>query len=255
MITALVTNDDGIDSPGLHALARATLEALGGDVKVIVAAPSWDSSGASASLTGVRHDGRILVEPKELPDLDAEAFAVDAAPAMIAVTALRGGFGPVPDLVLSGANRGRNTGHAVLHSGTVGAALTAVQLGASGLAVSVDAAEPVSWSTACSVAVPVIRWLAATRPQVTINLNVPDVAPEAVAGLRHAPLAAVGAVQTNVTETGKGYVQLTFDELDTEPAPDSDAHLLREGWAVLTAIDAITEVPAGILPGFADLAG
>lgn len=254
MITALITNDDGIDSPGLHALARATVKALGDDVKVIVAAPSWDSSGASASLTGVRHDGRILVEPRELPGCDAEAFAVDAAPAMIAVTALRGGFGPVPDLVMSGANRGRNTGHAVLHSGTVGAVFTAVQLGASGLAVSVDAAEPVSWDTACSVAAPVISWLAATRPGVTINLNVPDVQPDEVAGLRHAPLAAVGAVQTNVTETGQGYVRLTFEELDTEPAPDSDADLLQRGWAVLTAIEAITEVPTSTLKGFAELA-
>lgn len=254
MITALITNDDGIDSPGLHALARAAIEALGDDVKVIVAAPSWDSSGASASLTGVRHDGRILIEPREVPDLDAEAFAVDAAPAMIAVTALHGGFGPAPDLVLSGANRGRNTGHAVLHSGTVGAALTAVQLGASGLAVSVDSAAPVSWSTACEVAAPVISWLAATRPPVTINLNVPDVTPDAVCGLRHAPLAAVGAVQTNVTETGQGYVQLTFDELDTAPGQDSDADLLRRGFAVLTAIEAITEVPVTELPGFAELA-
>jgi 5'-nucleotidase len=235
---ALITNDDGIDSPGLVTLAEAALAA---GLDITVAAPSWDTSGASASLTGVRQDGRLIVERRQLPGLDVAAFSVEGAPAMIAVTALRGGFGAVPDIVLSGVNRGRNTGHAVLHSGTVGAALTGVNYCAGGLAVSIDAASPRWWATAGRVAVPVIAWLAEHRPGYTINLNVPDVAAEDLAGVRTAPLAAMGAVQTNVTEVGAGYVQLTFDPLPHRPDPGTDAALLGDRWAVLTAIEAITE--------------
>ena len=251
MTAVLITNDDGIDSPGLVALASAALEA---GLEVTVAAPSWDSSGASASLTGVRRDGRLLVEARELDGLDVPAFAVEAAPALIALTALRGGFGVVPELVLSGINRGRNTGHAVLHSGTVGAPLTGMNDGASGLAVSIDSSEVRHWDTAAAVAVPVIRWVDACRPPAVINLNVPDLPLDELAGICEAPLAAVGAVQTSVTDVTDGYVQLTFGELITEPEPGTDAHALAEGWAVVTAIRSLVAASSESVPGL-DRAG
>src|SRR5947209_10702198 len=116
---ALVTNDDGVDSPGIRALAAVAVRS---GLDVVVAAPSWNSTGASASLTAVEKDGRFLVEDRtfdELPDLPV--FAVEGAPAFIVRAAVRGAFGDPPDIVLSGINWGTNTGHAVLHSGTVGA--------------------------------------------------------------------------------------------------------------------------------------
>lgn len=67
MPRALVTNDDGIDSAGLHALALAAREA---GLEVIVAAPAEQASGASAALTAVRHEGRTVVERREVPGLD-----------------------------------------------------------------------------------------------------------------------------------------------------------------------------------------
>lgn len=246
MTTALITNDDGIDSPGLVALAAAAHQE---GLDVLVAAPSWDSSGASASLTGVRDDGRLVVEDRELRGVDGPTFAVDASPALISLTALRGGFGPIPDIVLSGVNRGRNTGHAVLHSGTVGAALTAANDGVCGLAVSIDAADPRHWTTAIVHARHVLRWVLAHRPTVVINLNVPDLAAEEVRGLRTAPLARVGAVQTNVTDVREGYIQLTFDELETRPEVGTDAALLAEGWAVVSAIDPLDTAAVERLDG------
>lgn len=243
MTSALITNDDGIDSPGIVALASAAVQA---GLDVLVAAPSWDSSGASASLTGVRDDDRLIIERRELPGIDGPTYAVEASPALIALTALRGGFDVVPDIVLSGVNRGRNTGHAVLHSGTVGATLTAANDGVCGLAVSIDAAAPVHWNTAVAHAVAVLRWIAENEPHTVINLNVPDLPLDEVAGLRHAPLAAVGAVQTNVTDVREGYVQLTFGELETGPAKGTDAALLAEGWAVVTAIEPIGTAQVGL---------
>jgi 5'-nucleotidase len=73
-VLALITNDDGIASPGIRTLTRAALDT---GLAVIVAAPSWDSSGASASLTSVEQDGRLLLEPWVLEGLeDVDAYAV-----------------------------------------------------------------------------------------------------------------------------------------------------------------------------------
>ena len=127
-VRILVTNDDGIDSPGLHALAAAAAD-FG---TVMIAAPAVESSGTSAGLTAARDDRRVAVEERD------GGLAVAAHPGLIALIACHGGFGPAPDVVLSGVNRGANVGRAVLHSGTVGAALTASVNGARALAVSLD---------------------------------------------------------------------------------------------------------------------
>ncbi len=242
---ALITNDDGIDSPGLYALADAARQA---GLDVTVAAPSWDSSGASSALTGVRNDGRLAIESRAVDGLAEPCFALEAAPALIALVAMRGGLGPVPDLVLSGINRGRNTGHAILHSGTVGAVLTGVNHGASGMAVSLDADQPEHFSTAAALATPLICWLASHRPGAAINLNVPDRPAAEIAGIQQAPLASIGAVQTNVTDTGEGYVEMTYEAVATPPEPGSDADLLARGWAVVTPLIALTEATGLDLP-------
>src|SRR3546814_363297 len=173
---ALITNDDGIESPGLATLAQAATAA---GLEVLVAAPSWNSSGASSSLTGVERDGRLLSKRIVLASADIAAHAVDAAPAMITVVALRGAFGAPPEIVLSGINCGRNTGHAVLHSGTVGAVLTGANHGANGLAVSIDSDQPEHWDTAGQVALEAIGRTAKAKPGGGLQANVPTVAPRA----------------------------------------------------------------------------
>ena len=82
---------------------------------------------------------RAVVEGAEA----VEAYGLDASPALSVIAGALGAVGPKPDLVLSGINHGVNVGRSVLHSGTVGAALTASQLGISALAVSLRAgADP-----------------------------------------------------------------------------------------------------------------
>jgi 5'-nucleotidase len=133
----LITNDDGVEAPGIAALAAAAARA-GHDV--VVAAPPKEASGSSAAITSVEERGRVVVERRSLPGLpDVTAYAVAGSPGFIAILGLGGGFGPGPDVVLSGVNRGANAGHAVLHSGTVGAAITAAQAGpCRAMAVSLD---------------------------------------------------------------------------------------------------------------------
>ncbi|MFW3171252.1 5'/3'-nucleotidase SurE [Geodermatophilus sp. CPCC 206100] len=236
----LVTNDDGIDGPGLHLLARVAVEA---GCEVVIAAPSTEYSGSSAALTAVGDDGRLVVHERTLPRVDARrALAVEASPAFIVFAGVHDAFGPRPDLVLSGINRGPNAGNLVLHSGTVGAALTAAAHGVPGLALSLAGLAPTHWDTAEEVARRALRWVLAHSPGAAVlNVNAPDVAPDRLRGLRPARLSSVGAVQAEAGEVGEGFVTLTFREVGEDPAPDSDVALLREGWAPVTALRAPCE--------------
>lgn len=236
----LVTNDDGVASPGLVALARVAVRA-GHDV--VVAAPSWDSSGASASLTSVERDGRFLAEERSLDELGpVPVYAVEASPAFIVMTAARGAFGPPPELVLSGVNLGANCGHAVLHSGTVGAALTASTYGCAAMAVSIQSqGEVVHWATATAVAATVFPRLDEATTPAVLNLNVPNRPLDAVRGVRRAQLAAVGAVQATVTEEDGGYRRIGYRAVEADDRPGTDVTLLAAGYATLTPLLAVCE--------------
>ena len=249
---ALVTNDDGIDSPGLHALARV---ASSHGLDVLVAAPHAERSGSSASLAGLQSQGRLLVDRRQLPDLDEiTTFSVEATPAYIAWAAIRGAFHAPVDVVLSGINRGPNTGHAVLHSGTVGAALTAQAHGLPALAVSVNAADPKHWDTAASVASRALGWLLKqpTDDPTVLNVNLPDIPSDALRGLVRAPLATFGAVQADIGEIGEGFVTMTFSDVDVSTEPGTDAGLQTEGWATVTPLLIPSEATHVSLDGLVD---
>lgn len=243
---ALITNDDGIESPGLAVLAQVALDA---GYEVTVAAPWQEYSGASASLLGVEHDGRLVVEATAAPGLPdgIRSLAVHGSPALIAFLAAHDAFGPRPDVVLSGVNRGSNTGHAVIHSGTVGAALSAMTHGIHGIAVSNASADPQHWATAGLVAAHGLHWLT-DQPagNGVLNMNVPDLPPEELRGIRSAPLAEFGAVQAQVEETDdedggsdqERRYTVTYSEIDPTQDAESDAGLLAAGWATMTLIQA-----------------
>ncbi|KAB1907065.1 5'/3'-nucleotidase SurE [Micromonospora tulbaghiae] len=264
----LVTNDDGVHAPGIRALARAAYER---GLDVVVAAPEAEASGMSAALSAVTEDGRLVFRETELDGLpDVPAYAVAASPAYIAVLAGLGVFGPVPDLLLSGINRGANAGHAVLHSGTVGAALTAGNNGIRALAVSLDVLTPAAasagsggaaiavldsvddesrhWSTAAELAATLLPWLAAADPGTVLNLNVPDLPADQVAGLRQATLAPFGQVQVSVAERGEGFVRTAVEENAVRAVPGTDIAWLAEGYAAVTAIRALGHLPDVELP-------
>lgn len=224
-----MTNDDGITSPGLHALATA---ATALDAEVMVVAPSSDQSGTGAGIRPLHSPGSMAFQSVALPGLDAvPAYSVDCPPALAVLSAVLGGHGLRPDLVLSGINIGLNLGVAVLHSGTVGAALTATNLGLPALAVSMDAGSRPNWATATAVAEAAARWLSATRIPVVLNVNVPDLAVDDLAGVRSATLSRFSGV---LTET-----DLLEGASDLEP--DSDASLVRRGFATITVLHGLRE--------------
>ena len=126
----LVTNDDGIDSDGLHELARALVDL--GDVTVV--APDAEYSGAGASL-GAMHLIRPEVHDAHIDGVD-RAWSVSGPPGLCVIYSRLGLFGDPFDLVVAGINPGMNVGRSVYHSGTVGAALTARNGKITGIAVS-----------------------------------------------------------------------------------------------------------------------
>src|SRR3954470_12918473 len=139
----LVTNDDGVRAPGIAVLALALSEA---GYDVVIAGPLSDRSGAGASIGPVHMGEGLALEEVELPDVPGvPCFGIDGPPALAVIAALLAAFGEPPPIVASGINPGCNTGPSVLHSGTVGAALTAANFGVSGFAVRLDISEPMHW--------------------------------------------------------------------------------------------------------------
>lgn len=249
----LVTNDDGIDSPGLTVLANVA-QAAGHEV--IVAAPNRQYSGYGAALSaddadeaagypdGAHEDHGLLTSEGRPPGVDdrVESIAVHASPALIAYAAGLGAFGPRPDLVLSGINLGPNIGPALVHSGTVGAAMSAAAQGIPALAASISSPRPENWDTAYPVIETALDWLT-THPQDgrVLNINIPDLPLAQVKGLQQVELATFGTVPDTVDRSVR---HILFGHRDPDPeAPatfpeGTDVYELMQGWATVSLIRA-----------------
>jgi 5'-nucleotidase len=265
-VRVLVTNDDGVHAPGLAAITRALArwaEGVEGRPEVVVVAPLANHSGASAAVgTAYERESisylRVRIEGAE----GIPTYGVDAPPALAVLVGALGGFGPRPDMVVSGINLGVNVGRSVLHSGTVGATLTGAQLGLRGLAVSLRAGfPPEQWSTASTIAVALLPALCAAPPRTVLNLNVPSLPMEELRGVRRARIstsgivkraagdaaAAVGdAVPGGIPEVGEIRLTLgtaipTLGRVDESEDPEDDAALIAAGYASITPIVGVRE--------------
>ena len=178
----LVTNDDGIDSIGLHVLARA-MRPFG---EVVIAAPDEEYSGYGAAV------GSLLIMNPDVRrchvDGVDESWSITAPPALCVMFGRMGIFGAI-DLVVAGINPGANVGRSIYHSGTVGACLTARNGGISGVAVSQsvdqfgvegqgweDALADQQWEGAADIAALMVSELVNDLPvdPVVLNINVPN---------------------------------------------------------------------------------
>jgi 5'-nucleotidase len=244
----LVTNDDGIDSPGFAPLVAAVVSA-GHDV--VAAPPQTDMSGQGAAIGRLHVDRSIDVEERELPGLPGvPCHAVAGPPALCVIAAHLGAFGPAPDAVVSGINPGPNTGGAVLHSGTVGAALTAANFGFSGLAVSMGTGDVLHWDTAAELSVPCLEWLLEQPPRTVLNLNAPNLPIGDVLGVRWGELATFGSVRTALIESQGGRLQMELVGRRDEHPEHTDAGLVDRGYASLTLLTGILAAPPA--PALAD---
>jgi 5'-nucleotidase len=241
-VRLLLTNDDGIRSPGLHALIE---RAVAAGHEVLVAAPLEDYSGWGAALGPLHVTGSIVYEVCDLEHIaPCAAFGVDGPPALAVMAACLGAFGPPPEVVVSGINPGANTGQAVIHSGTVGAALTGLHFDIPGVAISLalgasdgsQSAPRRHWDTAATAAMSVLHWLAAgAGPAVVLNVNVPNVAAHRLRGACAAGLASAGIVQAVATDAGPGRITIEVPP-HRVPEPGSDWAVLEEGFVAVTPL-------------------
>jgi 5'-nucleotidase len=243
-VRILVTNDDGVDSEGIHALAAALVDD-GHDVLVV--APTDDRSGAGAAIGRLHGGGPPPVERRvwdELPDLSVHA--IDAPPATAVFAACLGAFGDLPDLVASGVNPGANTGHLVLHSGTVGATLTAAGYGIPGIAVSIEWSQSgdYHWATAARAAAAAVDWVAKPDhgPRV-LNINVPNVPVPELRGVREAELAPAGEVWIASADVSSGDLRLEITGR-ADAAPGTDVAIVNDGFVSVTPLMSIARGPA-----------
>ena len=235
-VRVLVTNDDGIDAPGIAHLAHA----LAKEFDVTVAAPAKDSSGMG---TGIgRFDPKAGIPLRRVDIGLPRAYAIDGPPGLAVMAAALGAFGDPFQLVVSGINAGINTGQSVIHSGTVGAALTARTFGSHGLAMSIEPSDPWQWDTASEIAVAVSRWITSTtRDPTAFSVNVPGVAIDEVLGLRCAELDRFGYFRVAIADEGgqKLEFELASDD-DRESSPGCDTWFIRNRYATITELGKLT---------------
>jgi 5'-nucleotidase len=233
-VRVLVTNDDGIAAPGIEALARAVAAS---GVETLAVAPIDERSGAGAAIGTLSQAMDVRFERRPWAGLaDVEAIGLDGPPALCVICTRLGAFGDPPDLVVSGINPGLNTGRAILHSGTVGAALTAANHGISGLAVSIAGSDPQHWETAAELAVHALDWLRDAPLRTVLNLNVPDVPIDEVRGACWATPAALGEWHAVVSEVGGDRLRLGLRRTEVDLPPDSDTALVAAGYAAVTLL-------------------
>ena len=169
----LLSNDDGVYAPGIHALAKE-LSSLG-ELKVV--APDRNRSAASNSLT--------LTLPLKIKPLENGFFSVDGTPTDCVHLALTGFLQPQPDIVVSGINDGGNLGDDVLYSGTVAAAMEGRFLGLPAIAVSVVGENIKHFDTAAVITNRIIKRLRTHQlsGQTILNINVPDLPLDQIRGI------------------------------------------------------------------------
>jgi 5'-nucleotidase len=233
----LITNDDGIHSDGLDVCAEIA-RVLSEDVWVV--APEFDQSGVSHSLS--------LNDPLRLRAIEERRFAVKGTPTDCVIMGARHLMQEKePDLVLSGVNRGRNTGEDVIYSGTVAGAVEGTILGIPSFALSqayrARAGTPPHWDTAVRFAPDIIkRVLAAGIPgDVLININFPDCPASDVKGIAVTTQGRnrQDRLQIDARQDGRGnaYYWIAYVRGRAMPPPDgSDITALAQNRIAVTPL-------------------
>lgn len=233
----LVTNDDGINAPGLLTLAREMKKL--GRVSVLAPDHNWSSSGHV----------KTLHRPLRVKDVELEegikALASDGAPSDCVALAVLGLIDEV-DLVVSGINPNANLGHDVTYSGTVTAAMEAVIWKIPGLAVSVDAAEDhfgkLDYQPSAAFACRMAKLLLEGKlPQdVVYNLNVPALPGEEIKGIqvtRQGLREYRDVLVTREDPRGTPYYWIGGEPPTGAPDKGTDIGALAMGYASLTPLD------------------
>jgi 5'-nucleotidase len=223
----LVTNDDGYRSEGIRALVGA-LAPFG---EVTIVAPIQEASAVGHGLT--------LRQPLRLDAIAERVFAVDGTPTDCVNLAVTQVFKGLPDLIVSGINKGWNLGDDVTYSGTVAGALEAALLGVPGIAVSLRATRgeydfgPAAQVTA-AVADAILRVPLPSR--TFLNINLPKGQPKGYRVTVQAKRNHVTSVAERHDPKGRAYYWIEEGEDEWLPHDRSDYQAVRDGYVSLTPL-------------------
>jgi 5'-nucleotidase len=229
MPSILVTNDDGVSSAGIHALAAA-LKPLG-DITIV--APTQEASAIGHALT--------LRRPLRIEDHGPGVYAVDGTPTDCVNLGVEIVLKHMPDLVVSGINKGWNLGDDVTYSGTVAGAMEAALLGIPALAVSLKRTPTFDFSFAAEAAAQVARAvLAGDWPARTfLNINVNTGQPKGFRVTTQARRNHVTKIDSRLDPRGQPYYWIEEALDDWHPhGGRSDYEAVMEGYVSVTPLQA-----------------
>jgi 5'-nucleotidase len=223
-LRVLLTNDDGISSPGLLALARAMSRVA----TIFVVAPEHERSAASHAIT-LHKPLRATRSP--LAGMDVPAWATNGTPADCVVLALLDLLAQPPDVVISGINAGANLGMDLVYSGTVSGAVEAALFGIAAIAISVAAFRDIHWEPAADFAALLVRQVAshALPADTFLNVNLPNCAAGGIDGVeitRQSARRYVSRIEKRSDPRGRDYYWLT-GSIDSEDSPAG-----TDAWAI-----------------------
>jgi 5'-nucleotidase len=237
----LITNDDGINAPGLKLAEEIAQAVAGPSGEIWVVAPDNERSGASHAIS--------YTSPMRVTRLGERRFSVDGYPADCALVGLHGVLKETPpDLVISGVNRGHNVAEDLVYSGTVGAAMEAALAGRPAIAMSqfyrvgAPGAPEDVWESARAHGVEAVERVLG-MPQkrgVFYNVNFPAVHADAVKGMTVCPhglrTEATFAVVPYTAPNGREFQFLRHTTANASAPEGSDARLCLDGWVTITPI-------------------
>jgi 5'-nucleotidase len=238
----LVTNDDGVHSDGIHALAAALARL--GDVTVV--APHIEASAIGHALT--------LRRPLRMERLRERVYEVDGTPTDCVNIAITQIFKGRPDLIVSGINKGYNLGDDVTYSGTVAGAFEGALLGVASIAVSLERSEGAydfSHAAAAAAAMADAVLERGLPAQSFLNINVPKGRPRGTRVTVQGKRNHVTVVAERIDPRGRAYYWIEEGENHWEPHDRSDFQAVRDGYVSvtplqpdLTAHDAVPAIEA-----------
>ena len=242
----LITNDDGINAPGLEVLTEIATAIAGPGGEVWTVAPAFEQSGVGHCIS--------YTHPMMIAKLGPRRFAAEGSPADCVLAAIYDVLqGARPDLVLSGVNRGNNAAENVLYSGTIGGAMEAALQGIPAIALSqfmgpetdglADPFEAARTHGAAVVRALLDRGIWTGDDYRTFyNVNFPPLPAAAVKGTRVAPQGfrrdTSFAVEPHISPSGRKFLWIKGGPQHTPTLPGSDAAVNLEGYIAVTPMRA-----------------
>jgi 5'-nucleotidase len=230
----LLTNDDGVASPGLLALTRAMKNVA----ETFVVAPVEERSAASHAITIHKP---LRVTPAVVGDTGVAAWATNGTPADCIVLGLLDLLASPPDVVISGINVGANLGMDLIYSGTVSAAVEAALFGIAAVAISVAAFKDIHWDVAAAFAADLVQAVArhSLPPDTFLNVNIPNLPAAEIRGVevtRQSSRRYVTRLERRSDPRGRDYYWIGGSPEGEEGVPGTDTRAVAEGWISVTPL-------------------